>query len=80
MTKKRHCGQRMLPATDNKGYHGHQSICHHSHHLTVNPEGIQNGEIRVLALNNEGAYQRNDFSEPRLLHLPISRKVLNSLT
>ena len=27
-----------------------------------------------------GACQRNDFSEPRLLHLPIHRKALNSLT
>ena len=27
-----------------------------------------------------GAYQRGDFCEPRLLHLPIQRKVLNSLT
>ena len=26
------------------------------------------------------AYQRKDFSEPRLLHLPIHRKALNSLT
>ena len=26
------------------------------------------------------AYQRNDFKEPILLHLPIHRKVLNSLT
>ena len=27
-----------------------------------------------------GAYQRNDFSDPRPLHLPIHRKALNSLT
>ena len=26
------------------------------------------------------AYERNDFREPRLLHLPIHRKALNSLT
>ena len=35
---------------------------------------------RILASDNWGAYQRNDFSEPRLLHLPIQGKVLNSLT
>ena len=35
---------------------------------------------RRLALNSWGAYQRNDFSEPRLWHLLIHRKALNSLT
>ena len=35
---------------------------------------------RMLAPDTWGAYQRNDFSEPRLFHLPIYRKVLNSLT
>ena len=35
---------------------------------------------KILAPYSWGAYQRNDFSEPRLLHLPIHRKVLNSLT
>ena len=29
---------------------------------------------RILALDSEGAYQRNNFSEPRLLHLPIHRR------
>ena len=33
---------------------------------------------RILA-PDRGLYQRNDFSEPRLFHLPIHRKVLNSL-
>ena len=33
---------------------------------------------RILAPDSWGAYQRNDFSEPRLLHLPIqSAKFLN---
>ena len=31
---------------------------------------------RVLAPDSWGAYQRNDFHEPRLLHLSIHRKVL----
>ena len=35
---------------------------------------------RTLAPDCWGAHQRNDFSEPRLLHLPIHRKTLNSLT
>ena len=37
-------------------------------------------EKRVLAPDSWGAYQRNDFSEPRLLHLPMHSKALNSLT
>ena len=35
---------------------------------------------RTPAPGGWGAHQRNDFSEPRLLHLPIHRKALNSLT
>ena len=35
---------------------------------------------RILAPDSWDTYQRNDFSEPRLLHLPTYRKVLNSLT
>ena len=35
---------------------------------------------RKLAPDSWGEDQRNDFSEPRLLHLPIHRKALNSLT
>ena len=38
------------------------------------------GKNRTLALDSWGAYHRNDFNEPRLLHLPIYRKVLNSFT
>ena len=37
-------------------------------------------KCRILAPDNWDAYKRNDFSEPRLLHLPIYRKVLNFLT
>ena len=33
-----------------------------------------------MVLDCNGAYQRNDFKEPRLLHLPIHSKVLNLLT
>ena len=35
---------------------------------------------RTLAPDSWDAYERNDFSEPRLLHLSIHRKGLNSLT
>ena len=35
---------------------------------------------RILAQDSWDTYERNDFSKPRLLHLPIQRKVLNSLT
>lgn len=35
---------------------------------------------RILALDSQGAYQWNDFKEPRLLLLPIERKVLNLST
>ena len=35
---------------------------------------------RILAPDSQGAYQRNNFNEPRPLHLPIHREVLNSLT
>ena len=52
-----------------------------SHQTTVNPEGGSECEKhRKRVLDNLGAYQGNDFSEPRLLHLLIHRKVLNSLT
>ena len=35
---------------------------------------------RILTLESWDAYQRNNFNEPRLLHLPIYRKALKSLT
>ena len=41
---------------------------------TVHPEGIQDGESRILAPDSWGACQNNDFNKPRLSHL------LNSLT
>ena len=44
------------------------------------PWGNSGRENRILAPDSYGAYQRNDFSEPRLLYLPIHKKLLNSLT
>ena len=35
---------------------------------------------RVLAQDSSDTHERKDFSEPKLLHLPIYRKALNSLT
>ena len=35
-------------------------------------------ELRILASDSWDTYAGSDFSEPRLLHLPIYRKVLNS--
>ena len=42
--------------------------------------GLGMRKLRILAPVSWGAYQRDDFSEPRPLHLPIHRKALNSLT
>ena len=53
-----------------------------SHQTTATPSGEPQGnsgyENKILAPDSEGAYKRNDFSEPRLLLLPIYRKMLNS--
>ena len=37
-------------------------------------------KLRILAPESWGTSLKNDFNEPRLLSLPIYRKVLNSLT
>ena len=42
--------------------------------------GSTEEQFRTLAQDSWGAYDKNDFSEPRLLHCPIHRKALNSLT
>ena len=48
---------------------------------TVHPEGIQDGKRLVFSLlDNQGANQKNNFSESKLLHFPMYRKALNSLT
>ena len=43
-------------------------------------QDVKKKQNRKLAPDSWGAYQRNDVIEPRLLHLPIHRKALNSLT
>ena len=37
-------------------------------------------KCRILVPDSWGVYQSSDFTEPKLLHLPIHRKPLNSLT
>ena len=41
--------------------------------------GMQEIQKRDLAPDNWGAHERNEFREPRGLHLPIHRRTLNSL-
>ena len=48
-------------------------------HPMGHPYGFKMRKHRILVPDSWGGYQRNDFNEPRLLHLPIFRKVLNSL-
>ena len=47
---------------------------------TGSPEELGRWKHRQVASESWDAYESNDFSEPRLLHLPIYRKTLNSLT
>ena len=49
-------------------------------HPKVSPEETQDVETQDTAPVSWGACQNKDFSEPRPLHLPVYRKVLNSLT
>ena len=57
-----------------------------SHYITLQLSGwyilrrLRMRKHRILAPESWGAYQRSNFSELRLLHLPIHRKALNSLT
>ena len=46
----------------------------------VSPVELRLWKHKILAPESWGARQRNDFSESRLLHLPIHRKALNSWT
>ena len=59
-------------------YHQAVSDCSHPQWCTL--KGLWMRKPRILAPESWCAYERNDFSEPKLLHLPIHRKVLNSLT
>ena len=37
--------------------------------------GLGREKVRIVASESRDAYDRNDFNEPRLLHLPIHRNV-----
>ena len=54
------------------------SGCSHSPWWTLRKLKMWN--LRKLAPDSWGTYPKNDFTEPRLLHFPIHRKALNSLT
>ena len=43
-------------------------------------EELRVWKCKLLTPESWDAYERNDFSEPKLLFLPIHRKTLNSLT
>ena len=43
-------------------------------------KGFRMEKHRILSLKSENPYQSNAFNKPRLLHLPIHRNVLKSLT
>jgi len=43
-------------------------------------ETVSTEESKVLARDSWDVYERNYFSEPKLLHFPTHRKTLNSLT
>ena len=57
---------------------GWQTLSHCSQPHTCTLRGFRMEKSRILAPDSWGTYQRSDFNELRLLHLPIHRKVLNS--
>ena len=64
---------------------GKECLPSSSHQTAATPSGEPQGSSgcekhRILAPDSWDAYQRNNFSELRLLHLPIYRKALNSFT
>ena len=64
---------------------GEEYLWSSSHQTAATPYGELQGspwreKHRILAPDNWDACERNDFSEPRLLHLLIHTKALNSLT
>ena len=52
--------------------------CSHSLRWALRNSGCE--KCRILTPDSWDAYERNDFSEPRLSHLSLPRKSLNSLT
>ena len=90
ISKQRICSHQVTTATP-KGKPGGNSECRRmgcplprslprSYPQWCTLMGLRTGVPRVLVLGSWGAYQSNDFSDPRLLHLLTLRKALNSLT
>ena len=65
-------GKKRIPAI--------QQPWDYRHSLWWTLKKLRMWKYMILAPDSWGTYQRQDFREPRLLHLPIHRKVLNSLT
>ena len=60
---------------------GHQAIGHYDGANSTPWGELRMEKDRILVLDSKGAYLRNNFNEPRLLYLPIYRKILlKSLT
>ena len=71
----------ICPATSvNKGCRSHQQLQSSWMASWWALRELRMWKYRILAPESWGTDQRNDFSASRLLHLPIQRKVLNSLT
>ena len=70
-----------LPAlSENKGLCNHQGTTAAPMSLQWVLRELRMGKKSILAPESWGANQKDSFNELRLLHLPIYRKVLNSLT
>ena len=66
--------------TVSKGCQGHQATCQCSRPGLCTLRGFRMDKSKMLALESWDVYQRNNSSEPSLLHLSIHRKALNSFT
>ena len=58
----------------------HQAVNHSRHPQWCTPRGRRMRKHRIRSPESWDAYQMNDFNEPKLLHLFIHRKALNTLT
>ena len=57
-----------------------QALSHCSHPQLCTPREFRLERRSILAPYSQDAYQKDDFHEPKLLHLPIHRKELSYLT
>ena len=83
--RHQHCCHQQRGAGEPAGAQEGQNACpllpsSCSHSLGWAPRKLRSQKHRRLALDSWGTYQRDNFSEPRRLNLPINRRVLNSLT